>query len=148
MKETQDFQSLCLRTEADDHIAQGQRAAGSIRLLHGAVGLSTESGEMLDQVKKHIFYGKPLDKVNILEECGDALWYICLILDSQGFTVQQAMDTLIPKLEARYAQRKFTAREATDRNLQSERTVLEAGAGLEANTRGDQEADGRDQAKA
>ena len=87
MKDMQDFQVLCLRTEADDHIAQGQRAASSIRLLHGAIGLSTESGELLDQVKKNVFYGKPLDKVNILEECGDVLWYVCLILDSQGFNV-------------------------------------------------------------
>lgn len=142
-----EFQEKCLRTEADDHAMQGMRAANMIRLEHGAIGLMTEGGELLDQLKKHIFYGKPLDKVNVLEECGDALWYVVLALDSVGYSLEQCMETLIPKLEARYAKQRFTSREATNRNLQAERSVLEAGAGVEANTGADQETNGRDQSE-
>lgn len=123
-----DFKVKCLRTEADDHALQGMRAAQSIRLLHGAIGLSTEAGELLDQVKKHIFYGRSLDKANILEECADSIWYIVLILDSMGFTLEQAMNTLIPKLEERYAKKVFSAQEAITRNLEAERSILEANA--------------------
>lgn len=139
------FQQVCLRTEADDHIGQGQRSAGNIRLLHGAIGLATEAGELLDQVKKHVYYGKPLDRANVLEECCDTLWYVVLALDSQGFTLEQAMGTLKDKLEQRYAQRRFTASEAFNRDLQSERAILEAGARLEAYTGSNSETNGRDQ---
>lgn len=47
-------------------------------LLHCATGLVTESAELVDAIKKHVFYGKPLDVVNIKEEIGDLLWYIAI----------------------------------------------------------------------
>lgn len=47
-------------------------------LLHCATGLVTESAELVDAIKKHVFYGKPLDVVNIKEELGDLLWYIAI----------------------------------------------------------------------
>lgn len=47
-------------------------------LLHCATGLVTESAELVDAVKKNVFYGKPLDVVNIKEEIGDILWYIAI----------------------------------------------------------------------
>lgn len=56
------------------------------RQMHGAVGLSTEVGELLDAVKKNLIYGKPLDMHNIREEVGDALWYVALYLDACGFS--------------------------------------------------------------
>ena len=43
---------------------------------HMQMGVKTELGELLDAFKKHYIYGKPLDKVNLLEEAGDVLWYI------------------------------------------------------------------------
>lgn len=121
-----EFAEKCLRTEADDHATQGVRSTNNIRLLHGAIGIATEGGELLDQIKKHVFYGKALDKVNILEECGDIMWYLVLVLDSQGYSLEQMMNTLIPKLEARYAKKKFSAQDATTRNLEAERSILEA----------------------
>lgn len=47
-------------------------------LLHCVTGLVTESAELVDAIKKHVFYGKPLDVVNIKEELGDLLWYIAI----------------------------------------------------------------------
>lgn len=47
-------------------------------LLHCATGLVTESAELVDAIKKHVFYGKPLDVVNIKEELGDLLWYVAI----------------------------------------------------------------------
>lgn len=48
-------------------------------LEHAALGIVSEVGEINDQVKRHIIYGKPLDKVNIAEEIGDVLWYVALL---------------------------------------------------------------------
>jgi NTP pyrophosphatase (non-canonical NTP hydrolase) len=51
------------------------------RMLHGLIGLCTESGELLDAMKKHLYYGKELDTVNMLEEIGDLCWYLAIICD-------------------------------------------------------------------
>lgn len=45
-------------------------------LLHMALGLAGEAAEMLDQVMNHAFYDEPLDVKNVIEEGGDALFYI------------------------------------------------------------------------
>ena len=56
--ESRDFDSMNTRLNDD----------GLKRLLHAGIGLSTEAGEFLDALKKHIFYGKELDRVNLKEE--------------------------------------------------------------------------------
>jgi len=94
------------------------------RLVHGILGVSSECGELADQLKRHIFYGRPLDEVNISEECGDILWYIALIANVLGVSIDQMMATNISKLKARYPE-KFTEQRATDRDLSAEREILE-----------------------
>lgn len=51
-------------------------------LLHGAVGISGEAGELLDAVKKLAMYNKPLTdavKENIVEELGDLEFFMEMI---------------------------------------------------------------------
>lgn len=45
-------------------------------LLHMAVGVALEGAELLDAVKKHVFYNKPLDLDNVVEELGDSEFYM------------------------------------------------------------------------
>lgn len=74
-------------------------------LLHGAVGVSGEGGELLDAVKKMWIYNKPLSPEvveNIKEECGDALFYIQLICNVLGCTLQDLINGNIEKLCKRY----------------------------------------------
>jgi NTP pyrophosphatase (non-canonical NTP hydrolase) len=49
-------------------------------MTHMAVGITGEMGELLDAIKKVMVYGKSLDQVNMLEEVGDALWYVVNLL--------------------------------------------------------------------
>lgn len=56
-------------------IAQQMTPAGA-NLLHMAVGISGEAGELLDAVKKGIIYNKPLDMENLIEELGDLEFYM------------------------------------------------------------------------
>ena len=97
-----------------------------IRILHASMGLATESGEILEQIKKHIFYGKPLDEVNLVEECGDLLWYMAVMLDSIGVSFEEVMEANDRKLELRYRS-KFTDNAANNRDLKAERKALEDG---------------------
>lgn len=97
----------------------------TLRLLHGAMGLVTESAEFLDVMKKYLFYGKPMDMVNMKEECGDLFWYLAILADEMGeanFT--NMLQTNIAKLRARYPE-KFTEEAAQVRNLETERNLLE-----------------------
>ena len=70
--------------------------------LHMAVGISGEAGELLDAVKKATIYRKPLDIANIVEECGDLLFYISGILDSIGVDIESAIAANTSKLSIRY----------------------------------------------
>ena len=71
-------------------------------LLHAAIGMVTESGEFIDELKKHIYYNKPLDKVNLKEELGDLLWYVALAMRSLNISFEEIMNGNIKKLEIRY----------------------------------------------
>lgn len=70
--------------------------------LHMAIGISGEAGELLDAVKKATIYRKPLDIANIVEECGDLLFYIAGMLDSIGVDIESAMAANTSKLSIRY----------------------------------------------
>lgn len=93
-------------------------------LLHCAIGLSTEAGELLDAFKKHIYYNKPLDVVNVGEEVADCMWYISNLCRLGGIDFEKILDNNINKLRVRYPE-KFTNENATNRNLEAERKELE-----------------------
>ncbi len=97
-------------------------------IIHAAIGISTEAGELLDPIKKLLFYGKPLDHVNLDEEVGDLLWYIVLYCNARGITIFDLMETNYAKLRTRYGE-KFTQDKALNRDLDAERSVLEGDAG-------------------
>lgn len=73
-----------------------------LRILHAAMGISGEAGELMDAVKKHILYNKPLDVENVKEELGDLLWYISLALDRIGSSFDEVMKINHDKLEKRF----------------------------------------------
>lgn len=71
-------------------------------LLHAALGLAGESGEFVDCVKKHVVYGRELDKSNAIEELGDLLWFVALGCKSLGVSMDTVAQQNIAKLKARY----------------------------------------------
>ena len=78
---TSEYIKSAIKTESNDFepIKNRLQSEQTIRLLHAGMGLSTESAEILDSLKKHIFYGKPLDEVNLKEEMGDLFWYLAKV---------------------------------------------------------------------
>lgn len=113
-----------LVTESADPVPIKDRLGHSYRLVHAGMGLTTETAELVDALKKWAFYGKPLDKVNIKEEIGDCLWYMAIVADECGFSFEEAMEANIKKLRARYGE-KFTEFDALNRNIPLEREILE-----------------------
>lgn len=115
-----------IKTESTNFKAMNERLSddGTKRLLHAGIGLSTESAELLDALKKHIFYGKELDKVNLAEEMGDLFWYMAILADELGLEFESVMERNITKLKARYGE-KFSEEKAEKRDLNAEREILE-----------------------
>lgn len=85
-------------------LAQRTSAATDMRhkLVNGALGLAGEAGEVADHIKKHQFQGHDLDKNEIVNECGDVLWYLAEILEGVGVSMEEAMRLNIDKLMRRY----------------------------------------------
>ena len=121
------YQADAYRTEAliDEAMIARSSNPELIRLEHAAYGLAGEVGEFIDQLKKHKYYGKSLDYVNLEEAIGDCMWYIALACNALGVDLQKVMDTNIAKLKVRFAD-KFTQAEAITRDIAAERQVLEA----------------------
>lgn len=71
-------------------------------VLHMAVGISGESGELLDAIKKAVIYRKPIDIENVIEELGDLEFYMEGLRASLGITREQTIEGNISKLGKRY----------------------------------------------
>ena len=75
------------------------------RLLTAAVGMSAESGEFTEIVKKMIFQGKPVNEENLFHlkrELGDIMWYVaqaCMALDTD---FNEIIEMNVDKLKSRY----------------------------------------------
>ena len=74
-------------------------------LLQGVMGMSGESGEALDIVKKIMFQGHELNeatKEHLIRELGDVLWYVATTAEALGVPLETVMQVNVDKLKARY----------------------------------------------
>jgi NTP pyrophosphatase (non-canonical NTP hydrolase) len=98
-------------------------ADGAEKLLHGAIGLATETGELMQAVLAAKCEGKELDVVNVKEELGDLMWYLAIFLRELNLDLHDVMQVNIDKLKARYGD-KFSEEKANNRDLNKERDIL------------------------
>lgn len=92
-----------------------EMTAAKAHLLHMAVGVSGEAGELLDAVKKHVIYGKELDVENVIEELGDIYFYMQGLMNELGLTRDQAIRENIKKLSKRYSSGTYSNQQAQER---------------------------------
>ena len=110
---SKDFESLVDRLGDLD-----RQGANPERLATAAVGLSAESGEFLEIVKKMVFQGKPWDEHNrkhLIIELGDVMWYVaqaCIALDVDFDDVIKGN---VQKLEKRYPGGSFDIEKSENR---------------------------------
>jgi len=100
-----EYQLLAMRTKADQQTILNRLidlGAKAVELDGGLRGLVDEVGEIASCVKKYIEYGQPLDRINLQEEVGDALWRLAQIAEAGNFTLADAMESNISKLRVRY----------------------------------------------
>lgn len=92
-----EYQELAMRT--------AKPLALEDALVHAAMGLISDFGEMVTIVKAARIYGKPLDRKHLVEELGDCLWFIQyaasitnntferVYLSSKGYISTKSFDT-------------------------------------------------------
>lgn len=69
--------SLMVKSLAKPGSAIAQEiTADQAHLMHMAIGIAGEAGELLDAIKKHVIYRAPLDRTNVIEELGDLEFYL------------------------------------------------------------------------
>lgn len=99
-KKEQDFRVLVKRLISPDF---GQNF--DPQLLHGFMGMASESGEMLDSYKKWMAYpdpGEKFDRGEMLAEMSDLLHFMEYVLDRLDSDLDELMDINDVKLSTRY----------------------------------------------
>ena len=107
--------SAILQARIDELVANG---ADVPHLLTAALGLTAESGEFTEVVKKIILQGKPYNEENVFHmkrELGDICWYLaqaCMALDT---TFDEVIEMNVDKLKARYPGGEFDVHKSENR---------------------------------
>ena len=121
----------CPRYHGDLQGEGSQRASGD--LIHGLLGKITEALELAPVLIKLLTMGS-FDTVNIVEELGDDEFYTDMVRQALGCDRQHVLQTNVLKLIDRYDGMTFDPEKALNRDLDSERQVMErAGRGEDAN---------------
>jgi NTP pyrophosphatase (non-canonical NTP hydrolase) len=87
-------------------------------LSTAAIGLSAESGEFNEIVKKMLFQGKPFNEDNrfhMMRELGDIMWYWTNACRALGYDPNEVIAENVRKLEARYPGGAFDAHYSENR---------------------------------
>lgn len=84
-------------------------------LLHMAVGVAGEAGELLDAIKKMVIYNKPLDLANVIEELGDLEFYMEGIRQRLSIHRDLVISKNVMKLGERYKSLSYSDQAAQDR---------------------------------
>jgi NTP pyrophosphatase (non-canonical NTP hydrolase) len=90
-----EYQELAARTLGRDRTHEQQ-------LANAALGLTGESGEVAEVIKKHLFHATPLDRDAIIKELGDCLWYIGAFATVLDLDMNDIAQRNIDKLRKRY----------------------------------------------
>jgi len=72
------------------------------RIMNAILGLNGEAGEVADVMKKHLFQGHDLNKEKLIDEVGDIMWYVALLADGLGVTMEDFAEVNVAKLKKRY----------------------------------------------
>ena len=86
-----------------------------VNMWHMATGISGESGELLDAVKKFAIYNKPLDRENVIEELGDLEFYMEGLRQAIFVTRADVLQANMNKLSVRYSKGTYSDKQAQER---------------------------------
>jgi NTP pyrophosphatase (non-canonical NTP hydrolase) len=66
------------------------------------LGLSGETGEVVDYLKKVLYHGHAMDELKLKHEIGDVMHYIAGLCTMFGFSMEECATLNVVKLQERY----------------------------------------------
>jgi NTP pyrophosphatase (non-canonical NTP hydrolase) len=123
LREYQDFVQKVTSRESDSlpdlvRRLESLADANTPLLLTAAIGLSSETGEFNEIVKKIVFQGKPLTGESVhhmKRELGDILWYWVNACRALGLDPNEVLAENVAKLGARYPGLVFSTERSENR---------------------------------
>ncbi len=95
-------------------------------IVHAALGIGGESGEILDHVKKVAYNHRELDVNHLVAEIGDCVWYINFMLANLKVDWSTVLKKNIAKLEARYPDGVYDHYMSLNRDVEEEQAAMDA----------------------
>jgi len=72
------------------------------QLIKISMGLISETGEVIEHIKKHLFLGHELNNDYLTKELGDVLWHLAILSDIIKVPLEEIAQKNINKLLNRY----------------------------------------------
>ena len=100
-----DFNKYQKQAEQFDLFTQEKHKASDLAFMAKVLGLVGEAGETAEKFKK-ILRDKSgeiseEDKLEILKELGDVLWFVAAICEDMDYTMDECAEAVVKKLQAR-----------------------------------------------
>jgi NTP pyrophosphatase (non-canonical NTP hydrolase) len=103
MMDFKEYQKQAART---DTFGGGEHKLSEAAFVNKLLGLSSETGEVADKFKKIIRDKNgeinDEDKKGILKELGDVLWYLAMLAEYLGSSIEEVAEMNVSKLASRY----------------------------------------------
>lgn len=115
MSNEKDFAEMVASLSKPGEQIKNELTPKQAHLLHMVVGISGEAGELLDAVKKHVIYQKPLNIINVAEELGDLEFFLEGIRSALGISRDEVLAKNITKLSVRYLSGAYSNQQAQQR---------------------------------
>lgn len=84
-------------------------------MIHAAIGIAGEAGEVLDAIKKAVIYQRLLNRDNLIEELGDIEFYMEGMRQLLNVTRDEVLQANMDKLAIRYRSGGYTDAQAQER---------------------------------
>jgi NTP pyrophosphatase (non-canonical NTP hydrolase) len=98
-----------------------------MEMLHAALGVCGEAGELGDAIKKHVIYEKELDRKNVVEELGDLRFYMQALMNKLGISEEELLQHNVEKLQERYKKLSYSNEAAIARADKEEENPMTIG---------------------
>lgn len=67
-----------------------------------SLGLASETGQVVDLIKKYTFHGEQLDHEQLTKQMGDVLWYLSQVAEWADIPFEEVAQQNITKLNHKY----------------------------------------------
>jgi NTP pyrophosphatase (non-canonical NTP hydrolase) len=110
-----DYSDFVKKLAKDGEVIAQELTGNDAHILHMAIGVSGEAGELLDAIKRPTIYRKDIDLENVIEELGDLEFYMEGLRQGLNITREETIEANKKKLSKRYSSLTYSDSQANAR---------------------------------